>query len=106
MWVLQHIFEADQQKRWMSRAAGEPTAHVLAPRSPGPFGGPTHQEIIDVLFERICVRNLPILSLKVVAGKHHIAWIADDVDHFGIAMVEILVRLDNARSGNSLQPQT
>ena len=79
-------------------ASHDPGAHVLIPGTPLFRSQSAVDEIVDVAFERVAVVNLAVLSLKVVIGEHDIPRVADDVNDSPVAMIKIVVSLNDARA--------
>ena len=51
----------------------------------------------------MAVRNVAVLPLKVVVGKHNVAGVAHNADDLAAAVIEVFVRLDDARSRRAAQ---
>src|SRR5208283_2688432 len=78
-----------------------PAGHVFSPCTPTRRKQMPSREIVDVTLQRITVFNLAVFAREIVVGKSHVPRIAHDVNHSGIARIEIGMALDHARAGRT-----
>src|SRR5271165_4385784 len=101
--VRKHILVTEQQEVRRIASCVKPARNIFAPCTPI-FRNqiPTH-EVVHGSIQSIVIWNLAVLALKVVQGKCDIPRITNDVNHFPIPVIEILMRLNDPRTRGTLE---
>src|SRR5581483_8453399 len=101
--VCFEIFITNKQEIRTLPASVKPTCNIFRPGSPIRRDEPSSNEIANKLLNRVIILYEAVFAVKLEIRKRHVPRIANHIQNLGIARIEVLMTLQNARPRNPLQ---